>query len=48
MVQNHEKIYLYFFHEEHNNALDLQKETNKILDEGLKLYMEEYPSLNLP
>lgn len=34
-----------FFNEEHNNALDLQQETNKVLDAGLKLYMEEYPSL---
>jgi len=34
-----------FFHEEHNEALALTAETNKILDEGLKLYMEEYPSL---
>ena len=35
-----------FFHEQHNNALDLAQETNKILDDGLKLYTEEYPSLN--
>ena len=34
-----------FFSEQHNNSLDLQEETNKILDEGLKLYMEQYPSL---
>tara|TARA_R110000772_G_scaffold187039_1_gene298217 strand:+ start:144 stop:749 length:606 start_codon:yes stop_codon:yes gene_type:complete len=34
-----------FFHERHNNAVDLARETNEILDEGLKLYMEEYPSL---
>ena len=34
-----------FFSEQHNNTLDLQEETNKILDEGLKLYMEQYPSL---
>ena len=35
-----------FFHEPHNNALDLHKETNEILDKCLKLYMEDYPSLN--
>lgn len=34
-----------FFHENQNDALDLQQETNQILDEGLKLYMEDYPSL---
>ena len=34
-----------FFSEQHNNSLDLQEETNKILEEGLKLYMEQYPSL---
>ena len=34
-----------YFHEGHNDALDLHKETNQILDKGLKLYMEEYPSL---
>jgi len=34
-----------FFHEGHNDALELHQETNKILDTGLKLYMEDYPSL---
>ena len=34
-----------FFHEAHNNTSDLHQETNQILDEALKLYMEEYPSL---
>jgi hypothetical protein len=34
-----------YFHETHNNTLDLHQETNKILDEGLKLYTEDYPSL---
>jgi len=34
-----------FFHENQNDALHLQQETNQILDEGLKLYMEDYPSL---
>jgi hypothetical protein len=34
-----------FFHDHHNDATDLAQETNKILDQGLKLYMEEYPSL---
>jgi hypothetical protein len=36
-----------FFNDGQNNALDLHQETNKILDEGLKLYAEEYPSLNI-
>ena len=36
-----------FFSDAHNNALDLHKETNKILDEGLKQFMEDYPSLNI-
>lgn len=34
-----------FFSDDHNKTLDLAQETNKILDEGLKLYMDEYPSL---
>lgn len=36
-----------FFHEAHNESLDLAKETNEILDEGLKKYIEEYPSLQV-
>ena len=35
----------FFFNENQNDAFDLHQETNKILDEGLKLYAEEYPSL---
>tara|TARA_R100001129_G_scaffold162552_2_gene127790 strand:- start:1276 stop:1881 length:606 start_codon:yes stop_codon:yes gene_type:complete len=34
-----------FFHEAHNDAVELHQETNKILDQALKLYMEDYPSL---
>jgi len=36
-----------FFQERQNDAQDLQRETNQILDEGLKLYMEDYPSLSV-
>ena len=36
-----------FFHEKHNESLELAQETNAILDEGLKLYVEEYPSLKV-
>jgi hypothetical protein len=36
----------FFFNEQHNGTTDLAQETNKILDEGLKLYAEEYPSLS--
>lgn len=36
-----------YLHEEHNNSLELAQETNKILDEGLKLYIEDYPSLKM-
>ena len=35
----------FFFHESQNDALELTQETNAILDNGLKLYLEEYPSL---
>jgi len=34
-----------FYHESHNGTQGLAQETNAILDEGLKLYLEEYPSL---
>ena len=43
-VSNRKDLSIYF-HQPHNDTLDLVEETNKILDEGLKLYMEHYPSL---
>ena len=42
---NRRKDLSFFFHESQNDALDLAQETNAILDAGLKLYLEEYPSL---
>lgn len=41
------KDFALFFCEERNNTQDLQIETNKILDEGLKKYGAEYPSLEM-
>ena len=40
-----EKIYLFFSMNNTMASSDLAQETNKILDEGLKLYVDEYPSL---
>tara|TARA_R100000544_G_scaffold37090_1_gene27086 strand:+ start:54 stop:653 length:600 start_codon:yes stop_codon:yes gene_type:complete len=42
------KDYSYFFNQHQNvmfNTMELTKETNIVLDEALKLYVEEYPSL---
>tara|TARA_R100001591_G_C4315094_1_gene173928 strand:- start:251 stop:850 length:600 start_codon:yes stop_codon:yes gene_type:complete len=45
-VQNRKDFALYF-DEERNNTHDLQQQTNQILDEGLKKYGAEYPSLEM-
>ena len=42
-----QKRFCFFFDEERNGTTDLQRQTNKILDEGLKIYGEEYPSLEM-
>ena len=41
------KDFAFFFDEGRNDTKDLQQETNKILDEGLNLYGDEYPSLKM-
>ena len=41
------KDFALFFDEERNKVKELQQETNKILDEGLKKYCAEYPSLDM-
>jgi hypothetical protein len=41
------KDFAFFFDEERNGTQDLQRQTNKILDEGLKKYGAEYPSLEM-
>jgi len=41
------KDFALYFDEERNNTADLQRETNIILDEGLKKYGAEYPSLEM-
>tara|TARA_S200002703_G_scaffold82026_1_gene70715 strand:- start:358 stop:957 length:600 start_codon:yes stop_codon:yes gene_type:complete len=41
------KDFALFFCEARNNTQDLQKETNMILDEGLKKYSSEFPSLEM-
>jgi len=39
------KDFQFYFDEARNNTIDLAQETNKILDEGLVKYTDEYPSL---
>mgnify|MGYP003134040718 FL=1 len=39
------KDFSFYFDEERNNTILLAQETNKILDEGLVKYTDEYPSL---
>jgi|TARA_A100000172_G_scaffold79834_1_gene67829 hypothetical protein len=39
------KDFSFYFDEERNNTIPLAQETNKILDEGLAKYTNEYPSL---
>lgn len=39
------KDFSFYYDEERNNTLDLAQETNKILDQGLEKYIDEYPSL---
>ena len=41
------KDFSLYFDEERNGTQDLQQQTNKILDEGLKKYGAEYPSLEM-
>ena len=41
------KDFAFFFDEERNGTQELQQQTNKILDEGLKKYGAEYPSLEM-
>ena len=43
----HRKDFALMFDEERNGVQDLQRQTNKILDEGLKKYGAEYPSLEM-
>tara|TARA_R110002049_G_C8898573_1_gene541385 strand:+ start:100 stop:696 length:597 start_codon:yes stop_codon:yes gene_type:complete len=41
------KDFALYFNHERNNTADLQQQTNKILNEGLKKYVAEYPSLEM-
>ena len=41
------KDFALYFDEERNDTQDLQQQTNKILDEGLKKYGTEYPSIEM-
>jgi hypothetical protein len=41
------KDFALYFDEERNDTQDLQQQTNKILDEGLKKYGAEYPSIEM-
>ena len=41
------KDFALYFDEERNGTQDLQQQTNKLLDEGLKKYGAEYPSLEM-
>ncbi len=41
------KDFSFYFEAERNKTKDLQQQTNRILDEGLKLYTAEYPSLDM-
>ena len=41
------KDFALFFDEERNGTQELQRQTNMILDQGLKKYGEEYPSLEM-
>jgi|TARA_R110002072_G_scaffold90522_1_gene202578 hypothetical protein len=43
----HRKDFALYFDDERNNTQELQQETNKILDEGLRKYCAEYPSLDM-
>ena len=45
-IHNRKDFSLYF-DEERNGTQDLQQQTNKLLDEGLKKYGAEYPSLEM-
>jgi len=46
-VEHRKDFALFFDEHEKNDTKDLQIETNKILDEGLKKYGAEYPSLEM-
>ena len=41
------KDFALYFDEERNDTQELQQQTNKILDQGLKKYGAEYPSLEM-
>ena len=43
----HRKDFALYFDEERNGTSDLQRQTNIILDKGLKIYGAEYPSLEM-
>ena len=47
MGVTHRKDFALYFDEFRNGTVDLQQETNKILNEGLKKYGAEYPSLEM-